>query len=124
MSFAINACTWVILSGQAIIWLARLFQTRRETNVHEDDRFACFESNETATNCFCSNTRLRLQLLPTRNKTRCQNTGIMQDALGYSSSRSNRKLVCVTRNHTGNTFRHENVITTPQGREIEILGTT
>ena len=68
MSFAINARTWAILSGRAIIWLARLFQTRRETNVREDDRFACFESIETATNCFCSNTRLRLQLLPTRNK--------------------------------------------------------
>ena len=46
-------------------------------------------------------------------KKRYQNTGITQDALRYSSSRSNRKFALLE-------IILENVITTPQGSEIEI----
>ena len=50
-------------------------------------------------------------------ETRCQNAGITQDALRYSSSRSNRNfalLEIIPEIHS------ENIIRTPQGREIEI----
>ena len=49
-------------------WLLSCSKHRHKCNVREDDRFACFESIEMAINCFSRNTRLRVQLLPTRNK--------------------------------------------------------
>ena len=48
-------------------------------------------------------------------KTRCQNTGIMRDALSYSRSNWNFALLEIIPE-----IHSENVITTPQGRKIEI----
>ena len=47
--------------------------------------------------------------------TRCQNTGITRDALRYSRSNRNFALLEIIPE-----IHSENVITAPQGREIEI----
>ena len=73
-SLKINYLLWVCRHllcwkmGDNMAGSCRVPNIDTKCSVREDDRFASFESIETAINCFSRNTRLRVQLLPTRNK--------------------------------------------------------